>query len=87
MAKQNRVTTGNPTKRNPSLLGLAFDADDGHKRLTRSEDFVLAGGSEDTHGIMRETVIRVTEKLGDRGKSLRDASPEELRDTLHDVLS
>lgn len=71
----------------PVLLGLAFDAEDGHKRLTRSSDFVLAGGSEETHGVMRETVIRVTEKLEIRGKSLREVSPEELRDTFQDVLS
>ncbi|WP_425396965.1 hypothetical protein [Aeoliella sp.] len=76
-----------PDGQNPVLLGLAFDADDGHKRLTRAQDFVLAGGSEETHGMMRETVIRVTEKLDHRGKSLREVSAEELRDTLEDVLS
>lgn len=84
----NRLPTQNskPNK-GPVLLGLALDGDDGHKRLTRSQDFVLAGGSEETHGMLRETVIRVTEKLDDRGKSLRDVSPEELRDTFDDVLS
>ena len=69
------------------LLGLAFDAEDGHKRLTRSNDFVLAGGSEETHDLMRETIVKVTEKLDDRGRSLRNVSPDELRDTLEDVLS
>jgi hypothetical protein len=69
------------------LLGVALDAADGHTRLTRSSDFLLAGGSEETHGLMRETVIRVTEKLGDRGKSLRDVTTDELRDTFDDVLS
>lgn len=84
----NRLPSQNakPNK-GPVLLGLAFDGDDGHKRLTRSQDFVLAGGSEETHGMLRETVIRVTEKLDNRGKSLRDVSPEELRDTFDDVLS
>lgn len=71
----------------PALLGLALDGNDGHTRLTRSKDFMLAGGSEETHGMMRETVIRVTEKLDNRGKSLRNVSPEELRDTFNDVLS
>lgn len=84
----NRLPTDNShPKKGPVLLGLGLDADDGHKRLTRSEDFVLAGGSEETHGMMRETIIRVTEKLDDRGKSLREVSPEELRDTFDDVLS
>ncbi len=85
MPANNRLPVPEP-RSGPVLLGLAFDADDGHKRLTRSRDFVLAGGSEDTHSVMRETVIRVTEKLDQRGKSLRNVSAEELRDTLHDVL-
>lgn len=86
MPEENRL----PKPQSPSgpvLLGVAFDADDGHKRLTRSSDFMLAGGSEETHGMMRETVIRVTERLDDRGKSLRNVSAEELRDTFDDVLS
>ncbi|QDU54607.1 hypothetical protein [Aeoliella mucimassa] len=85
MSNKNRLPKSPPTQ-GPALLGLAFDADDGHKRLTRSKDFLLAGGSEETHGMMRETVIRVTEKLENRGKSLREVSSEELRDTIHDVL-
>lgn len=76
-----------PHPHRPVLLGLAFDAEDGHKRLTRSRDFCLAGGSEETHGMMREVVIRVSEKLEDRGRSLRTVSAEELRDTFQDVLS
>ena len=64
------------------VLGLGLDATDGHKRLTRGQDFLLAGGSEETHSRMQETMIKVTEKLGDRGKRIRDASPEELRDII-----
>lgn len=87
MANRNRLPNKTPSTSNPSLVGLAFDAEDGHKRLTRSKDFVLAGGSEETHDTMRETIIRVTEKLDNRGKSLRNVSAEELRDTFHDVQS
>lgn len=79
-----------PQRQNPQtpvLVGLALDAQDGHKRLTRARDFVLAGGSEETHSVMRETVIRVTEKLEGRGKTLREVSAAELRDTFQDVLS
>ena len=36
--------------RQAALLGLAFDAEDGQKRLTRGENFVLFGGSQETHG-------------------------------------
>ncbi|MEQ8209521.1 MAG: hypothetical protein RH917_06790 [Lacipirellulaceae bacterium] len=72
--------------RNAALLGLAFDAEDGHKRLTRGKNFVLAGGSEETHGVMQETAIKVNEKLDARGKQLGEVSPEELRDIVADSL-
>lgn len=65
-----------------AVLGIGLDATDGHKRLTRGGDFVLAGGSEETHAQMQETMIRVTERLADRGKRVRDASPEELGDLI-----
>lgn len=67
------------------LLGLAFDAEDGHKRITRGKNFLLAGGSEDTHLLMRETIIKVNERLDETGKQLADVSVEELRDLIDEV--
>lgn len=67
------------------LLGLAFDAEDGHKRITRGKNFLLAGGSDETHSLMRETIIKVNEQLDARGQSLRDVSPNELRDLINDA--
>lgn len=69
-------------KTQSAVLGVGLDATDGHKRLTRGKDFVLAGGSEETHAKMQETMIRVTEKLADRGKRIRDSGPDELRDLI-----
>lgn len=66
------------------LLGLAFDATDGHKRITRGNNFLLAGGSEQTHGLMRETILRVNEKLDEHGLNLADVSVDELRDLLNE---
>ena len=67
------------------ILGLAFDADDGHKRITRGKNFLLAGGSDQTHGLMRETIIKVTEELDARGQSLSDVTVSELRDIINDA--
>ena len=67
------------------LLGLAFDADDGHKRITRGNNFLLAGGSEQTHGLMRETIIKVNEELDARGQSLTDVSVDQLRELINDA--
>ena len=67
------------------LLGLAFDAKDGHKRITRGNNFFLAGGSEETHGLMRDTILKVNEELDARGLELADVSADELRDLLNEV--
>jgi len=67
------------------LLGLAFDATDGHKRITRGKDFLLAGGSEQTHVLMRDTILRLNKRLVERGQRLADVSVEELRDLIDEV--
>ena len=46
---------------------------------------MLAGGSEETHVLMRETIIKVNERLDQSGKQLADVSVEELRDLIDDV--
>ena len=67
------------------LLGLGFDGKDGHKRYTKGEDFVLMGGSEETHEKMTETAIKVGEKLAKKGRTIRTASAEELRDVFGEL--
>lgn len=73
-------------ERKAALLGLAFDAEDGHKRLTRGDNFVLFGGSQETHAVMQETAIKVNEHLDRSGKRLEDVSLRELRDICHEVM-
>jgi hypothetical protein len=70
-----------------ALLGMAFDADDGHKRITRGENFLLLGGSEDSHVLMRDTVMKVNQRLDAQRRQLADVSVDELRDIIHDVQS
>jgi hypothetical protein len=74
-------------RRVAGLLGLAFDHEDGHKRITRGKNFLLAGGSEETHDLMRETIVKVTERLDEHGLDLVDVSVDELRDLLNEVQS
>jgi hypothetical protein len=68
------------------FLGVGLDNKDGHQRLTRSEYFVLVGGSEETHGRMQDTAIKFGEKLEQRGKTLREVAPEEALDLLRNAL-
>jgi hypothetical protein len=76
-----------PSKRtSAALLGMAFDHDDGHTRITRGKNFLLLGGSQQTHGVMQETAVKINERLDQRGKRLEDVSVRELRDICRDVV-
>jgi len=78
-----------PTRRTPKkrtgaslLVGVGLDGD-GETRITRGRDFVLAGGSKETHERMTEHAVRVNEELDRRGMALRDVrSAEELREIV-----
>ena len=70
-----------------SLLGIGFDGTDGHKRITKGDNFYLVGGSEETHEKMTEAAIKVGEKLAKKGRTIRTASDEELRDVFGELNS
>ena len=67
------------------LLGIGLDGEDGHRRVTTGDHFILVGGSEQTHEQMIDTAIHLNEELQRRGKTLRDASPEEILDIFRSV--
>ncbi len=66
------------------MVGVGLDSD-GHKRLTTGPNFVLVGGTEETHEVMTEKVVKINEKLNARGKSLDEVSGEEFDDIAHSV--
>lgn len=68
------------------LVGLGLDNEDGHRRVTRGEEFVLVGGSSETHERMQDVAIHVTESLQNKGKRLRDASAEEVTDLIRKAM-
>lgn len=68
-----------------TLLGLAFDAEDGHARLTRGDNFMLCGGSEETHAVMQETATKINEHLDRRGQRLEEVSIGQLRDICESI--
>lgn len=80
MAEMSKKTKN----RKALMLGLGLDSD-GHKRLTTGSNFVLVGGSEETHEVMTEKVIKINEKLASKGKQLEDVSQEEMDDIAHSV--
>jgi hypothetical protein len=54
--------------------------------VTRAEDILLVGGSQETHEHMQDIVIHFTEQLKERGKQLAETSPEEVIDLLHKAV-
>jgi hypothetical protein len=71
-------------QRKALMLGLGLDSD-GHKRLTTGPNFVLAGGSQETHEVMTEKAIKINEKLAAKGKQLDDVTRDEFDDIAHSV--
>ena len=67
------------------LFGVGLDGDDGHKRLTTGDNFILLGGSDDTHDRMIDTAVHLNESLRRLGKTLHDASPDELIELLREA--
>lgn len=67
------------------MLGIGLDGRDGHTRLTRGDNFVLYGGSAETHAAMREKAEQLNEQLDRRGKSLDDVSPAELSEIWREI--
>ena len=66
------------------MLGLGLDSD-GHKRVTTGRNFALLGGSEETHELMTEKVIKINEKLAAKGKQLDNVGSEEFDEIAHSV--
>lgn len=69
-------------KKSAGLLGVGLDNEDGHKRITTGDQFVLVGGSQETHERMTETVVKTFEELKRRDKRLENVDPRELAEIL-----
>ena len=67
------------------LLGLGFDGADGRMRISQGPNFVLYGGSKDTHEKMQETALKFNERVDVRGKKLEDINRRELDEIVKEV--
>ena len=85
-----RLPKDNQSKPNENhdaaLLGVGFDNHDEETRLTKGENYLLVGGSKQTHEIMQETAVKVNEQLEKKGKRLADLEPNEFRDVIAEAV-
>jgi hypothetical protein len=68
------------TVRKAGILGIGLDSGDGHTYITRSDDFMLLGGSQATHAELRAKVEQFLQALESRGKTLLNLTEAELND-------
>ena len=68
------------------LIGVGLDNQDGHNRVTQGEEFLLVGGSEETHENMQDVAIHVIESLKNKGKRLQDAEIQEVIELLRKTM-
>jgi hypothetical protein len=76
-----------PARRKPrpavrGILGVGLDNEDGHKRITTGDKFVLVGGSQETHEVMTETMMKTFEELKRRDKVLETVDQRELAEII-----
>ena len=60
------------------LLGVGFDTEDGHVRITRGEKYDVLMGSDESHEFMAGLIDRIETEIRSRGLKLDDLTPEEL---------
>ncbi len=83
MSKKPTKPSRKAPAKTAALLGVGLDNEDGHKRVTKGEQFILVGGSEETHGRMTETTLKTFEELKRRDKHLATVDPRELAEIVH----
>ena len=68
------------------FIDVGLDGQDGHRRVTSNENFLLVGGSAETHEKMQDASIYFNEQLEQRGKRLQETEPQEAIDLLREAL-
>ncbi|WP_250847143.1 hypothetical protein [Aquisphaera insulae] len=67
-----------PRRIRAAFIGFGLDTIDDHQRLTRGDQSLVFGGSEETHAALRETVLMMELELDRNNQRLGDLSPLEL---------
>jgi hypothetical protein len=71
-------TRGGRPRLRAALIGFGLDDRDEHHRIITGAQYLLVGGSEETHAELVETMLRLDSELERRGQDLGDVTPAEL---------
>ena len=69
------------------LLGVGFDAEDGHVRITKGEKYDVFMGSDESHEYIRKLIQDIEEEIEKRGRSLDDITPDEFAELVGSLRS
>ena len=67
------------------LLGVGFDAEDGHVRITKGENYDILMGSDESHEYIRKLICKIEDELRFRDMKLDDLTPEELQEFIKKI--
>lgn len=67
------------------LLGVGFDADDDHVRITKGEKFDVLMGSDESHEYISKLIQDIERRIKERGICLDDLSPEEFTELVESL--
>jgi len=68
------------------IQGVGHDGTDGIIRITKGDNYLLQGGSKETHTMMQDVTVKVNEKL-DRVSRRRAIEPRDVQDAIQDSLA
>ncbi|MBN2703807.1 MAG: hypothetical protein JXR23_06300 [Pontiellaceae bacterium] len=73
-------------KKKVKLLGVGFDAEDGHIRITQAEKYNVLMGSQESHQFMVQLIEKIDREVEHRGWVFDELSPDQLTEITESVL-
>ena len=67
------------------LLGIGYDEDDGHVRITKADQYDVLMGSEESHEHIQKLLLKIENELKARNLSLDEMSPDEFLKLVRDI--
>ncbi|WP_372845479.1 hypothetical protein [Pontiella sp.] len=74
------------SKRIVRLLGVGFDWEDGHVRMTKGESYDVLMGSHESHEYIQQLLQKIEDELKAKGLMLDDLNPEEFSELVQSIL-
>ena len=68
------------------LLGVGFDAEDGHVRITKNDNYDVLMGSEESHEFLQKLIAKIEAELKSKDLKLDDLSPTEFSEFVKSIM-